>query len=68
MEIVYGWAVSQKFPKFNFKWVENTSQFKEDFIKTKTKKLKKDIFLKSVLNIQKNYMNFIVTFIVTIFI
>ena len=51
---LYGWAVSQKFPLNNFEWIEDTSQFNEDFMKTITK-----IFLKLMFNILKNYMNFI---------
>ena len=30
---LYGWAMSQKLPKNNFKWVENTSRINEEFIK-----------------------------------
>ena len=30
---MYAWAISQKLPVNDFKWVENTSQFYEDFIK-----------------------------------
>ena len=30
---LYGWAMSQKFLANNFKWVEDTCQFNEDFIK-----------------------------------
>ena len=30
----YGWAMSQKLPVNDFKWVEDTSQFKTDFIKS----------------------------------
>ena len=30
---VYGWAMSEKLPINNFKWIENTSQFNVDFIK-----------------------------------
>ena len=29
----FGWAMSQKFPVNNFEWIEETSQFYEDFIK-----------------------------------
>ena len=29
----YGWTVFQNLPLSGFKWVENTSQFNEDFIK-----------------------------------
>ena len=31
---LYGWAMSQKLPVNGFKWVENTSQFDEDFMKS----------------------------------
>ena len=30
---LYGWAMSQKLPVNNFEWIENNSQFNEDFIK-----------------------------------
>ena len=30
---LYGWAISQKLPVNKFEWTEDTSQFKEDFIK-----------------------------------
>ena len=30
---LYGWAMSQKLPVDGFEWVEDLSQFKEDFIK-----------------------------------
>ena len=31
---LYGWAMSQKLPKNNFKWVEDTSIINEEFIKS----------------------------------
>ena len=31
---LYGWKMSQKFPVNGFEWVEELSQFKEDFIKS----------------------------------
>ena len=31
---LYGWAMSQKLPKHNFKWVEDTSIINKEFIKT----------------------------------
>ena len=30
---IYGWAMSQKLPVNNFKWVRDISEFNEDFIK-----------------------------------
>ena len=30
---LYGWAMPQKLPVYNFEWIEHTSQFNEDFIK-----------------------------------
>ena len=30
---LYGWAMSQKLPVNDFKWVKNVSKFNEDFIK-----------------------------------
>ena len=29
---LYRWAVSRKLPVINFEWIEDTSQFNEDFI------------------------------------
>ena len=53
----------QKLPVNNFEWIKETSQFNEDFIqKTMMKKVKKDIFLKLMFNMQKNYVNFMVTY------
>ena len=48
---LYGWAISQKLPVNNFKWIEETSQLNKDFIKTVMKKMMKDIFLKLMFNI-----------------
>ena len=48
---LYGWAISQKLPVNNFKWIEETSQLNKDFIKTVMKKMMKDIFLKLKFNI-----------------
>ena len=30
---LYGWTMSQKHPVNNFEWIEDTSQFNEDFTK-----------------------------------
>ena len=31
---LYGWKMSHKFPVSDFKWVENTSEFNKNFLKT----------------------------------
>ena len=31
---LYGWAMAQKLPVNNFEWIEDTSQYNEDFIKS----------------------------------
>ena len=54
--------MSQTLPVNNFEWIEDTSQFNEDCIKTTIKKVMKDIFLTLMFNILKNYMNFIMTY------
>ena len=59
---LYGWAMSQKLPRNNFEWIEETFQFRNDFIKNIMKKVMKDIFLKLMFNTQKNYMNFIMIY------
>ena len=42
----YGWAMSQKLPVNNFKWVKDTSKINEEFIKSYNENNKKVIFLK----------------------
>ena len=32
VQLIYGWVVSQKLPIVCFKWIENTSQFNENFM------------------------------------
>ena len=54
--------MSQTLPVNNFEWIEDTSQFNEDCIKTTIKKVMKDIFLTLMFNILKNYMSFIMTY------
>ena len=56
---LYDWAMPQKLPVNKFEWVEDASQFNEDFIKTVMKKVIKDIFSKLMFNFLKNYINFI---------
>ena len=59
---LHGWAMSQKRPVNNFEWINDNSQFNGDFIKTITKKVMKDIFLKSMFNILKNCMTFTIIY------
>ena len=42
---LYGWAMSQKLPVSKFRWIEETSQFNEDFIKNYNKESGEDNFL-----------------------
>ena len=60
--LLYGRAMSKKLPVNNFEWIKETSQFNKDFIKIYKKKVMKDIFLKLMFNILKNYMNFIMIY------
>ena len=55
---VYGWAISQKLSIKNFKWVKDISKFDESFIKIIMKKVMKNILLKLMFIILKNYMTF----------
>ena len=48
----YGWAISQRLILGDFKWVEETFQFNENFIKAIMK-----IVMKNMFNIYKNCMN-----------
>ena len=43
---LYGWTMSQKLPVGSFKWVEETSQFNEDFIISCSKDSDEGYFLK----------------------
>ena len=42
---LYGWAMSQKLPLINFKWIKDTSQFNEDFIKNYNEESDEGCFL-----------------------
>ena len=54
--------MSQKLSVNKFESIAETSEFNEDFIKNYNKKTMKNIFLKLMINTQKNYMNFIITY------
>ena len=45
MNYSYGWAMLQKLPVNNFEWVEDTSQFNEDFIKSYNKESDEGYFI-----------------------
>ena len=60
---IFNIGMLQKLPVNNFEWIEDNSQFNKDFIKNKYKtKVLKDISLKLMFNILKNYMNFIMIY------
>ena len=42
---LYGWATPQKFPVDDFKWIEDTSEFDEDFIKSYSKESDEEYFI-----------------------
>ena len=55
--------MSQKLSVNKFAWIEDISQFNEDFIKKAImKKAMKEIFWKLMFNILKNYINFIIVY------
>ena len=41
---LYGWEMSQKLPVNKVKWIKDTSQFNEDFIKSYNEKSDKEYF------------------------
>ena len=46
---LYGWTMSQKLSVNNFKWIKDTSQFNEDFIKNYNEESDKGYFLEVVV-------------------
>ena len=55
----YGWTMSQKLPLNSFEWVEDLSQFREDFLKNYDEIVIREIFFKQMLSIQKIYLNWV---------
>ena len=59
---LYGWAMSQKLPVNDFKWIEDTSKINEEFIKNYDENNDKGYIFEVDLNILKNYMIYIVIY------
>ena len=59
---LYGWAMLQKPSANNFEWIEDTSQFNEDFIKSYNEESDEGYFCNLMLNILKSYMSFIMIY------
>ena len=62
VNIFYGWRISQRVPINNFVWIEDTSQFKDAFIKNYNEESDERYFFKLGFNILKIYMNFIMIY------
>ena len=54
---LYGWTMSQKFPVNGFEWVEDISQFNEDFIKNYGENSERGYFLEVDVEYPKNLHN-----------
>ena len=50
--------MSQKLPVHSFKWVEETPQFNEEFIKSYDEEIDEAYFLKLMFNTPKNCITF----------
>ena len=59
---VYGWAMSQKLPVNNLKWLEDTSKIDEEFIKNYNENSSKGYILEVDINILENYTTYIVIY------
>ena len=54
---LYGWAMSQKLPVNNFEWIEDTSQFNNDFIKSYNEESDEGYFLEVDVQYPENLHN-----------
>ena len=54
---LYGWKMLQKLPVNNFEWIEDTSQFNEDFIKNYNEESDKEYFLEVDVQCSKKLHN-----------
>ena len=54
---LYGWAMSQKLPVKDFKWVKNLSKFNEDFIKNYDENSDKGYFFEVDIDYPKELFN-----------
>ena len=59
---LYGWAMSQKLPVNDFKWIEVTSKINEEFIKNYDENNDRGYILEVDVNIQKDYINYTVIY------
>ena len=55
--------MSQKLPTFNFEWVEDTSQFTEDFVKNYNEKSELGYFLEVDVQFPKKLYEFLSDFL-----
>ena len=54
---MYEWAMSQKLPVNDFRWVEKTSQFNEHFIRNYSDDSNKGYFIEADVHYPKNLHN-----------
>ena len=55
---LYGWTMLQMLPVNIFEWIEDTSQFNEDFIKNYNEESDEGYFLEVDVRYLENYINF----------
>ena len=55
---LYGWAMSQKLPVDNFKWLEDVSKFDESLIKSYNEEIEEGYFFEVKSSTLKTYITF----------